>query len=124
MKRVLIIGLVILAFFLMVGGIFLLIKDSIPPPAASGSQAGPGARDIIISDYTFTPSQLIIGVGDTVVWTNNAPMGHTVTSDSGNELNSPTIASGSTYSHTFSFTGTYNYHCSIHPSMIGQIIVQ
>ncbi|HTZ41834.1 MAG TPA: plastocyanin/azurin family copper-binding protein [Candidatus Omnitrophota bacterium] len=31
---------------------------------------------------------------------------------------------GGTYSHTFAAAGTYSYHCSIHPSMKGTIIVQ
>lgn len=51
---------------------------------------------------------------------------HTVTSDVGsvkNELDSPTLAKGYTYSHTFNEIGTYAYHCSIHTSMKGKIIV-
>jgi plastocyanin len=93
-------------------------------PTTGYQVAASGTYNVAITDYMFSPSQLIIRVGDTVIWTNDGSMGHTLTSDSGNELNSPIIASGSTYSHTFNIAGTYNYHCSIHSSMIGQIIVQ
>jgi len=40
------------------------------------------------------------------------------------ELNSGNIASGGVFSHTFLSTGTFNYHCTIHPStMIGSVTV-
>ncbi len=126
MKRGWIDVILVVLVFLVIIGVVLIIQRAAPiHPKSSGhiNVSVTATHNIILADYSFTPSQLIIGVGDTVVWTNNAPTGHTVTSDNGNELNSPTIASGRTYSHTFNTAGTYNYHCSIHPSMIGQIIV-
>ncbi|MEK6917789.1 MAG: plastocyanin/azurin family copper-binding protein [Nanoarchaeota archaeon] len=49
---------------------------------------------------------------------------HTVTSDSGSELNSGTISNGGVYSHTFNTAGTYKYHCAFHTSMKATVIVQ
>ena len=80
--------------------------------------------DIKIGGFAFSPSELKIQPGDTVIWTNNDLMSHTITSDSGTELSSSSIGNGKTYSHTFNTIGTYSYHCSIHPSMKGQIIVE
>jgi len=67
---------------------------------------------------------LTIKEGDTVVWTNMDSMSHTIKSDSGSELSSNSLSNGQTYSHTFNSVGTFNYHCSIHPSMKAKIIVQ
>lgn len=39
------------------------------------------------------------------------------------ELNSGTIANGGTYVHTFANAGTYNYRCTIHGGMTGQVVV-
>jgi len=33
------------------------------------------------------------------------------------------LLKGTTFTHNFTTAGTYNYHCSIHPNMVGQIQV-
>jgi len=80
-------------------------------------------HNININNFAFIPPSLSINTGDTVIWTNMDSVAHTVTSDSGTELNSATLQTGSTYSHTFNNPGTFNYHCSIHTSMKGSITV-
>ncbi len=77
-----------------------------------------------ISGFAFSPSTLTIKVGDTVTWTNQDAAKHTVTSDSGSELNSELLGKGRSYSHTFATAGTYNYHCTPHPYMTGKVIVE
>jgi len=77
-----------------------------------------------IVDYAFNPRTLTVQVGTAVTWTNQGAMTHTVTSDSGSELNSGNLATGQTYSHTFNTKGTFNYHCAIHTSMRATVIVQ
>ncbi|MEZ4411496.1 MAG: plastocyanin/azurin family copper-binding protein [Gemmatimonadales bacterium] len=57
-----------------------------------------------------------------VIWANDDGLRHTVTADSG-AFDSGSISSGEAYSHTFSATGTYSYHCAIHPSMVGTLVV-
>jgi plastocyanin len=47
---------------------------------------------------------------------------HTVTAD-GVSFTSATLAGGGTYSHRFTTAGTFAYHCEIHPSMTGTVIV-
>ena len=66
----------------------------------------------------------VIKKGETVVWINRDSAPHTVTSDSGNEINSPQLSNEQVYSHLFSNTGTFNYYCSVHPSMKATIIVE
>ena len=84
----------------------------------------PVSHDVEISGFSFSPSTLTISVGDSVIWTNMDSATHTITSDSGNELDSETFSNGNSYSHTFTTAGTYAYHCNIHTSMKGTIVVE
>jgi plastocyanin len=77
-----------------------------------------------IAGFAFSPAVLSIPAGDTVIWTNNDSAPHTVTSDSGTELNSPSLGRGQTFTHIFATVGSLPYHCSIHPSMRGGVTVR
>ena len=81
----------------------------------------PLANSVSIKGMAFSNASLTITAGASVKWTNNDSYSHTVTADDGS-FDSGSIAPGSTYSHTFPVAGTYNYHCSIHPSMKGAIV--
>jgi plastocyanin len=79
------------------------------------------------SGFAFSPASLTIPVGTTVVWKNTTDTPHTVTSDDGKTFNSGTstpVNAGSTFSFKFTAPGTYNYHCSFHPTMTATIIVK
>ena len=75
-------------------------------------------------DFDFGTLTLRVNPGDTVIWTNKDSTQHTVTSDSGSELNSQYLPKGSSYSHTFVTEGEFDYHCKPHSYMKGKIIVQ
>ena len=71
----------------------------------------------------FSPNPITIKVGDTVSWTNNGSVTHTATSNTGAWDTGP-IASGATSTAvSFNTTGSFAYHCAIHPSMTGTVIV-
>jgi|SRR3989344_6951606 len=78
---------------------------------------------INIANFAFSPSTLTIKSGDSVTWTNKDSSAHTVTSDSGNELDSERISNGQIYTHVFAQPGTYSYHCTPHPGMKATIVV-
>lgn len=101
--------------------ITVLISGCTQAPSGGNTSTG---NNIEIKNFAFSPSTLTIKVGETVTWTNNDSTSHTVTSDSGNELSSGSISPSQTYSHTFNTAGTFDYHCSIHSSMKGKIIVE
>lgn len=88
----------------------------------------PSASDgkVTIANNMFTPSQITVTKGSTVTWTNNDSVAHTVTNDLNNTGGpaSNDIAPGSTYGFTFAKTGSFQYHCKIHPSMRATIVVQ
>jgi len=84
----------------------------------------PATKKVTIIDFAFMPKVLTIKPGDTVIWTNSDTFLHTVTSDSGTELNSKTLEVGQTYSYTFDTAGNFSYHCSIYPKIKAKIIVK
>ena len=75
---------------------------------------------------TVSPTLISIGFGDTVTWINNDSSPHTVTSSSeeGNvTLDSDVLRRGETFSFTFDQEGQYTYLCTLHPNMIGTVVV-
>lgn len=74
----------------------------------------------------FNPNALTVAVGATVTWTNtDAGISHTVTSTAGPaNFASSLLAPGDTFSFQFTIAGTYEYHCTVHPTMTGTITVQ
>ena len=80
--------------------------------------------EIEIVNFNFSQLALTITSGSTVTWTNKDSARHTVTSDSGSELNSELFGKDETYSHTFNELGTFDYHCAPHPYMKAKIVVE
>lgn len=84
-------------------------------------QQGQGTT-VSIQDFFFAPAQMTVRPGTTVTWVNNGPSPHTVTADDGS-FDSETLQPGQSFSFTFANAGTFSYHCEIHPSMTGSVIV-
>ena len=88
-----------------------------------------------LTDKAYSPNPIEVKVGQTVVWTNDDTAFHTVTSgivgapDAGKMFDSglagPTALTtkGKTFEHTFDAAGEIDYHCTLHPAMVGKVIV-
>ena len=74
------------------------------------------------SPCQFNPKNVTISSGSTVKWTNIDTITHTVTSDT--SIFSSSVSAGKSFSFTFPNTGTFTYHCMIHPFMTGQVVVK
>jgi plastocyanin len=77
----------------------------------------------------FSPSSIVvvIGVNNTVQWTNDGDVYHTSTvypPGQAESWNSGSLAPGGIYMFTFVISGNYTYYCSIHPFMRGTVIVK
>jgi plastocyanin len=96
-----------------------------PPATAAPTTSATGGYTVAIKNFAFDPSSLTVKSGTAVKWTNQDGAPHTIVSDTGSPIafSSDSLASGASYSFTFTQPGTYTYHCSIHPSMKGTIIV-
>jgi plastocyanin len=77
-------------------------------------------QEISIAGFNYSPADITIEPGTTVVWTNKDTVPHTVTAP---DFTSGTLNSGDSYSHVFANDATIEYSCSFHPQMKGKIIV-
>jgi plastocyanin len=85
--------------------------------------AGSSGNVVNVSNFQFSPATLTVKAGTTVTW-KGASGSHTVTSDADSPMAfDQAISQGGTVTVTFAKAGTYKYHCSIHASMHGTIIV-
>lgn len=115
------------AFFL--GGCGYQNTSQSTTPSGSSAQQTPSptanqsAGAVTIQNFAFSPASLTINKGEAVTWTNEDSAPHQIASDNNIFQGSP-INKGQTYSFTFSDTGEFSYHCAIHPSMKGKIIVK
>lgn len=76
-------------------------------------------------DYGYSPAQLTIKLGETVMFVNDGNDGHDVTgSGPGGDWRSGPLAPSERYSRPFELPGTYTYVCTFHPEMRGRITVQ
>ena len=78
---------------------------------------------IVIKDFMFAPDSLTIKAGTTVTWSNKDDEPHSVVSDTG-LFRSGDRDTDETFSFRFDQPGIYHFTCSIHPKMVGTIIVE
>ncbi len=111
--------------------------SSISTTSSSAATTGPGFQIIMPSgvgsdtSLSFSPENvtLVIGVNNTVTWTNDDSVAHTVTSrivpSGATSFNSNTLSPGAIFTYTFTVPGTYTYYCEFHPGwMQGTIVVK
>ena len=98
-----------------------IIGDVIMPTKVSR----PGCEE---NDRCYIPSVIVIEKGKQVTWVNEDSAFHSITSG---YYGAPTDLFDSghldpfeSYTLTFDETGTYDYFCTLHPWMKGQVIVE
>jgi plastocyanin len=92
--------------------------------AAWGIGVHPSApRTIAIAQFTFSPKELHVARGDTVVWENADILLHTTTADSA-AWSSGELAPRARFRFVASDTGRFAYHCASHPTMRGLLVVR
>ena len=87
----------------------------------AGASAATQPVDVLFA--TFSPTRLDVLPGETVEWSNLSERRHTVTADDGS-FDSGDIFNGDRFSHTFTAVGAYEYHCTVHPGMTGEVDVR
>lgn len=103
------------------------VQNSEPSPAATLQKTATlpvaDSNVVAIENFAFSPAVLKIKAGQKVVWKQNDAATHTVVS--ANDLfSSGALQRGDEFSFVFNQVGEYDYHCGIHPSMTGKIIVK
>jgi plastocyanin len=76
-----------------------------------------------IDNFAFTPAALKIKPGDTVTWTNDDDIPHSLVASKQALFHSRPLDTGEKYSFTFTAEGEFEYFCGLHPHMKGMIVV-
>ncbi|MGA9869969.1 MAG: cupredoxin family copper-binding protein [Rhodococcus sp. (in: high G+C Gram-positive bacteria)] len=108
-----------------VGAVALLVAGAVAGCSSPAPEqaAAPVPNQVTVADMSYSPADITVGVGDTVTWVfDDGGMAHDVVADD-KAFRSPLAKSGS-YSFTFTEPGTFTYHCTPHPDMVGTVTVQ
>jgi plastocyanin len=71
---------------------------------------------------SYNPNPVEVKVGETVTWINDDSGRHTATSTDGT-FDSGIMGKGQSFSYTFDKAGEYSYFCTLHPNMVGTVVV-
>jgi plastocyanin len=95
------------------------------PSPATGKNlpASSNPDQVVVENFSFQPGTLTVKVGTTVTWVNHDDGPHTV-NENNKTFKSGALDTDAKFSYKFTSPGTYNYFCSLHPRMTGQIIVK
>jgi plastocyanin len=107
-------------------GAATLLAAGLPGFGAAGGavvDAAAKAVTIKIDNFAFAPPDLTIAAGTTVTWKNDDGEVHKVQDDH-KGFSLAALDTDDSFSHTFATPGVYHYFCSIHPYMVGKIVVK
>jgi plastocyanin len=79
---------------------------------------------VAISGFAFFPPNIQVSPGAVVTWSNGDATDHNVTFTSGSTATTGNFSSGSKSLTMPTTPGTYAYHCTIHGTMTGTVVVQ
>jgi plastocyanin len=112
------------ALLVAVAAVPVLAAEAPPAGSVDPTAQAAGAPGIVIArDFMFAPLTVTVAAGTTVTWTNRDDEPHTVVSDSG-LFRSGALDTNESFSFRFDKPGTYHYACSIHPRMVGTVVVR
>jgi amicyanin len=109
--------------YIVIGAALIAIAGASVPIVTLGASE---LAEIHIKNFSFGPASLKVKAGTAVTWINDDEEPHNVVN-----IGQPTrlFRSGGMdgddrYSFTFDEPGTYQYICSVHPYMHGEVVVQ
>jgi plastocyanin len=93
------------------------------PARAKSEDTKTASMEVRVDNFTFGPDTVTVPANSTVTWINKDDVPHVIASSDG-LFKSKALDTDDKYSYTFTKAGTYAYYCSIHPKMVGKIVVQ
>jgi len=96
-----------------------LMVTTIPVPQTTSSVS---ANTILIKNFAFDPASMTVKAGSTVRWENKDSVPHRILFADG--ADSTVLAASQSWSRKIDQAGTYDYACTIHPTMQGTVIVE
>ncbi len=93
--------------------------------AATHAAAAPPDVAVKIDNFTFSPAEITIAPGTTVIWQNEDDIPHTVTAaDAPRLFRSDPLDTGEHFAYRFDRQGRFAYFCSLHAHMQGVVVVR
>src|SRR5262245_54020579 len=110
-----------LAGVLLVLIALIVVADLVARVALDDDPGEPvvGVTEVAVRDNSFRPDAIQVPIGTTVTWRWEGDADHNVVGDG---FESPVQDEG-TFSHTFTEPGNYDYRCTLHPFMDGEVVV-
>ena len=93
------------------------------PSAGSTLQTDAFEVSVQIRNFDYSPRTIEVQKGARVTWTNEDAVPHTAT-DRAKVWETGTLARGASATKTFESPGIFAYYCTIHPSMVGTVVVR
>jgi len=118
MRRNLFFSVLVVALPLALAAVLIL-----HPTRAKSDDTKSAPAEVRVDNFTFGPDTLTVPANSTVTWVNKDDVPHVIASNDG-LFKSKALDTDDKYSYTFAKAGTYSYYCSIHPKMIGKVVVQ
>ncbi|MGE5205177.1 MAG: cupredoxin family copper-binding protein [Chlamydiota bacterium] len=94
-----------------------------PPAGAKAGENKAQATEVKVDNFTFSPNTLTVPLNSSVTWINRDDIPHVIASNDG-LFKSRALDTDQKFSYTFTKAGTYPYYCSVHPTMVGKIVVK
>jgi len=88
-----------------------------------GGAARAAQHTVTMEGVQYSPAELTVRRGDTVVWVNKDPFPHTATADD-KSFNSGSIAVNGNWKYVATKDGVHSFSCSFHPTMKGKLTVK
>jgi plastocyanin len=88
-----------------------------------GCTPRPTTHTVTIDGTSFSPAELTVKAGDSVVWVNHDPFPHTATSVTG-AFDSKSIPPNGSWKYEAATKGNFSYICAFHPTMRGVLRVE
>ena len=96
-------------------------------PTESAAPKGKArVHHVMMQGMVFTPAQLTVRRGDTVIWENKDLVPHTATAGpkAAAPFDSGSIAVDTSFKWVARKRGDYPYICTLHPGMVGSLTVE
>jgi plastocyanin len=78
---------------------------------------------VVIDNFTFSPTPLKVNAGTTVTWVNHDDIPHSIVCPA-LKVHSHALDTDDTFTYKFDQAGTFDYLCGNHPHMRGQVVVE
>jgi YVTN family beta-propeller protein len=105
------------------GAVRTVAVGQAPRKVVVQQQAAVAGVQVSIANFAFTPPSVLIGVGQSVTWTNDDGAPHGLSYGDGAPGTS-LLLPGAQFTRRFDEPGSFTYNCPVHPYMSAKVIVR